>query len=112
MNATHTLTFVWTTWSAALSVVVVVIAAGLSWAAWRRSGHATSQGLLELLRLVIVTLIAVLLNQPEWVEEYRPDEKPALAVFWDNSTSMDTRDVPAGSTLVSRRTAIADLVDE
>src|SRR5207247_1825784 len=41
---------------------------------------------------------------------------PAILVLWDNSTSMDTRDVAAGpstgSRLISRREAIANLTDE
>ena len=64
--------------------------------AWRRSGYARAQGLLELLRLAIVVLGAFILNQPEWVEEYRPIEKPAIAVLWDASPSMGTRDVGRG----------------
>src|SRR5438876_8626981 len=115
MNSTHTLTFLWTPWSAAMSIGAVLLAAGLCWTAWRRSGFARSQGLLELLRLVIVSLIALILNQPEWVEEFRPDEKPAIVVLWDSSKSMETRDVPlsSGATpLVSRREAIANLIDE
>ena len=61
--------------------------------AWRRSGYRPSMGLLELLRLALVGLVAILLNQPEWIEEFRPEEKPAIAVLWDASASMDTRDV-------------------
>jgi uncharacterized membrane protein len=116
VNSTHALTFLWTSWSAALSIAAVLLAAGFCWAAWRRSGYARSQGLLELLRLAIVALLAVVLNQPEWVEEFRPTRKPAIAVFWDNSASMDTRDVPqspsSGSVLASRREAIAKLINE
>src|SRR4051812_25768464 len=116
MNSTHTLTFLWTPWSAALSVVVVLAAAGLCFMAWRRSGYARSQGLLELLRLGVVALMALTLNQPEWVEEYRPTEKPALVVLWDDSASMGTRDVPtgpsSGSPVVSRLEAIARLTEE
>jgi hypothetical protein len=115
VNSTHTLTFLWTSWSAVLSIIGVLLASGLCWLAWRRSGFARSQGLLELLRLTIVCLLALILNQPEWVEEFRPVEKPALAVLWDNSTSMDTRDVPlgagSGSAVISRREAIAKLTD-
>ena len=37
-----------------------------------------SMGLLELLRLGLVGTVAVLLNQPEWIEEIRPEEKPAM----------------------------------
>jgi hypothetical protein len=116
MNSTHTLTFLWTSWSAALALVVVLLAAGFCWTAWRRSGYARSQGLLELLRLAIIGLMALILNQPEWVEEFRPIEKPAIAVLWDDSASMDTRDVPlspnGGSVFGSRREAIAKLIDE
>jgi hypothetical protein len=116
VNSTHTLTFLWTPWSAAMSIGVVLLAAGLCWMAWRRSGYARSQGLLELLRLAIVALMALILNQPEWIEEFRPVEKPAILVLWDNSTSMETRDVPlgpnGGSLLASRREAIAKLTDE
>src|SRR5437870_3214620 len=106
VNSTHTLTFLWTPWSAAMSIAVVLLAAGFCWTAWRRSGYARSQGLLELLRLAIIALMALILNQPEWVEEFRPEEKPAIAVLWDNSNSMETRDVlrpSGGSALISRR---------
>src|SRR5947208_3162991 len=110
------LTFLWTPWSAALSAGAVVLAAGLCWAAWRRSGYARSQGLLELFRLAIVALAALGLNQPEWVEEYRPAEKPAVVVLWDDSASMDTRDVPpgpgGGPAPASRREAVARLTGE
>src|SRR5438093_849404 len=81
MNTTH-LTFLWTPWSAALSNAVVLLAGVLCWLAWRRSGYARSQGLLELLRLSIVALTALILNQPEWVEEFRPVEKPGVLVLW------------------------------
>lgn len=116
MNSTHTLTFLWTPWSAALSIGVVILAAGFCWTAWRRSGYARAQGLLELLRLGLIALMALILNQPEWVEEFRPVEKPAILVLWDNSASMETRDVPlgpnGGSVLASRREAITKLIDE
>ncbi len=114
MNSTHTLTFLWTPWSVALSAVGMLLTAGLCWLAWRRSGYSRSQGLLELLRLTIVGLLVVLLNQPEWVEEFRPTEKPTLLVLWDDSPSMETRDVPLGtgsSALISRREATAKLTD-
>jgi hypothetical protein len=114
VNSTQTLTLLWTPWSAAVSVGVVLLAVGLCWTAWRRSGYARSQGFLELFRLSLVALMAFILNQPEWVEEFRPTEKPAIAVLWDNSPSMDTRDVPLGpisSALASRREAIAPLTE-
>ena len=39
-----------------------------------------------------MVLVAILFNQPEWVEEFRPDEKPTIAVLWDESDSMRTQD--------------------
>ncbi len=92
MNDTHTLTFLWTPWSLAASVILVSAAAGLGFVAWRRSGYRASMGLMELLRLALVIVAALLLNQPEIVQEFRPEEKPTIAVFWDASPSMETRD--------------------
>ena len=93
MNVTRSLTFLATPWSIALSIAAVLLTAGFSYVGWRRSGFRPSMGLLELVRLGLVASVAILLNQPEWIEEFRPDEKPAIAVLFDASTSMDTRDV-------------------
>ena len=113
MNVISQLRFAGTAWSIAVSIVGVLVTAGFCAAAWHRSGYRRSVGLLELLRLTIVTLAAILYNQPEWVEEYRPEEKPSIAVLWDASTSMETRDcLPAGQTAslqVTRHEAIAAL---
>ena len=113
MNTTHSLSLLWTPWSAAISAGVVLFAASLCWTAWRRSGFARSQGLLELIRFSIIALMAFLLNQPEWVEEFKPEEKPSLVVLWDDSVSMSTRDVPTGSSSQpeSRREAISQLIN-
>ncbi len=119
MNVSRTLVFLWTPWSVAASVVLLAVAAVLCVVAWRRSGYQRGQGRLELLRFFLVGYAAVLLNQPEWVEEYRPEERPTVAVLWDASTSMDTRDVlqpgrtPETTTAkpITRREAIAHLTD-
>ncbi|MBI3862286.1 MAG: hypothetical protein HY290_10365 [Planctomycetia bacterium] len=109
------ITFVTTPWTIAVSFTGVVVAAGFCWAAWRRGGYRTSLGMLELLRLTIVCLWAVLFNQPEWVEEYRPDEKPSVAVLWDSSPSMETRDFlqtsTSGSQPMTRHNGITPLID-
>jgi hypothetical protein len=115
MNSAQSLTFLSGPWSIAVSLLVVLGTAALCFVAWRRSGYRRDLGLLELLRLAMVCLIAVVFNQPEWVEEYRPEEKPSIAVLWDGSTSMQTRDVPSGNGesggLSTRHEAIAPLVD-
>ncbi|MFM7844281.1 MAG: hypothetical protein ACKPEY_08645 [Planctomycetota bacterium] len=98
MNETvRTLTFVWTTGSLLLSVLLVGATIALSLFAWRRSGYRASIGWLELLRVIVATLVAILFNQPEWIEEQRPDTRPTIAVLWDDSVSMQTRDVTTGS---------------
>jgi hypothetical protein len=113
MNTVRSLTFGLSAWSVAFSVLAIVVTTGLSFVAWRRSGYRQSFGLLELLRISIVCFVAVLFNQPEWVEEYRPDEKPSIAVLLDHSASMDTRDVTnsesPSKTVTTRREAIERL---
>ena len=96
MSDLSALRFFTTPWTFGLSCALVAVAAVVSLVAWRRSGWSAGQGLLELLRLAIVGLVAVLLNQPEWVQERRNDEKPVIAVLHDASRSMDTRDVVGG----------------
>jgi len=113
LNATSELTFLGTPLTAAMSILTVLLTGGLCYYAWRRSGYHKGHGLLEILRFTIVCLIALLFNQPEWVEEYRPDEKPSIAVLYDQSGSMQTRDVVTGrmtgSPPITRAEAIAPL---
>ena len=98
MSVSRSLTFLGTPWSIAAALVAVIVTAGLCFVSWRRSGFRPSMGLLELMRLALVGMVALLLNQPEWTEEFRPTEKPAIAVLTDASASMDTRDaVPGGN---------------
>ena len=96
MTATQSLTFVATPWTIGLAVVAALATAALSFVAWRRSGFKLSVGILELIRLACVIFAGLLLNQPEWVEEFRPEEKASVLVLWDASPSMDTRDVSRG----------------
>ncbi len=116
MNSTRSLTFLWTPGSAIVSILVVLVAAGFCFLAWQRSGYRRAFGMLEALRLTIAVLAALMFNQPEWVEEFRPDEKPSIAVLWDDSTSMETRDVvlagQSGTTPITREEAIKGLTEE
>jgi len=93
MNGNESLTFLPTTPTMLFGIVAVIATAVLSFINWRRSGFARGTGLLETLRLLLVILVAVTLNQPEWRQEVRPEQKPLLAVLWDDSHSMDTHDV-------------------
>ncbi len=87
------LTFLWSPLSIVAATLLVPATAVFCFIAWRRSGYARGIGLLETLRLAIVTLVAVTLWQPEWLETIRPDERPMLAVLYDASESMQTEDV-------------------
>jgi hypothetical protein len=122
VNTYRTLTFLWTSWSLAISIALVLVTAGFCYEAWRRSGFRRSFGLLELLRLALVILAALLETQPDWIEEFRPKEKPTIAVLWDASVSMNTRDAIPGAKLgasptsggqpVTRKEAIATLIQQ
>ncbi len=115
MNSNVQLSFIATPFSIALSLIALIATAALGYYAWRRSGYSRSLGMLELLRFAIVALVALLLNQPEWIQEYRPDVKPTIAVLWDDSQSMQTQDVlldsSAKTSAISRADAIAPLTE-
>ena len=76
-----------------LGLLVVAVTGVLCWLAWHRSGYRKQTGWLELLRFVLVCLVVVTLNQPEWLKTQPPDRRSTLAVLWDQSKSMETRDV-------------------
>lgn len=98
--------------------VLVLGVAALGFWAWKRSGYRKGTGLLELLRWTIAILVALCLNQPEWRELQTPDSQPVLGVLWDESRSMETRDVAPGdggaeaSSPRSRAEAVRELVRE
>ena len=76
-----------------LGLVLVAVAGVLCWLAWHRSGYRKWIGVLELLRFVLICLVVVTLNQPEWLQTRIPDQRSTLAVLWDQSNSMKTQDV-------------------
>ena len=111
------LRFFTTPWTVGISAALVLATLVVAFLTWRRSGFAPGTALVELLRVLVATVVAVLLNQPEWVEEYRPDEKPTVVVMHDASRSMDTRDVVStdGSAAAgprTRREAVAPLAEQ
>ena len=93
MNATNDLTFTWTSWTVLIAVVAVLVTICVSLVACRRTQWRRSTVILESIRLFIVIAAAVLLGGPEWVQQFRPDDKPVVVVLWDDSGSMQTQDV-------------------
>ncbi|MFN5469167.1 MAG: hypothetical protein ACK523_19505 [Pirellulaceae bacterium] len=86
----------WTPWTLAFSLLCFLVTLAISWEAMRRWQFRPKMVALELLRLALVGGALLLLNQPEWVERYRPDQKPAIVLLADTSASMETRDVVEG----------------
>jgi hypothetical protein len=126
------LKFYWTPWSLGVSLALLAAVGIVCLAGWWRSGWRAGYGLLEALRFLIAVLVVLLLNQPEWVTEMRPTEKPSIAVLVDDSRSMTTVDVATAGTdgapgeagdraggprsdgpaIASRRQAVQPLLDE
>ncbi len=102
-------------WLVMLSIAICVGTVGLSYFSWQRSGFLKSVLWLEVLRVSIVALGAILLNQPEWVQEFRSEQKPTLVVLSDASMSMQTRDVVQrlneSTSVIERAEAIKPLLD-
>ncbi len=94
-----------------VGVAFVVAIAGLAFMAWRRSGYRKLMGWLELLRVFIAIGIAITLLQPEWLETFKPETKPVLAVLHDVSGSMSTKDVTRGTEVISREDAAKPLIE-
>ena len=92
MPTSH-LTFITTPGTVVLGVLIVLATAVLAYLSWQRAVKKRRMGWLELLRVVIALCIAITLNQPEWRESFKPDQRPVLAVLHDISRSMETRDV-------------------
>ena len=99
-----------------LGLLVIAVTGVLCWLAWHRSGYRKQTGWLELLRFVLVCLVVATLNQPEWLKTQPPDRRSTLAVLWDQSKSMETRDVldpeNVSSEPKSRAEAIQPLMSE
>jgi cytochrome bd-type quinol oxidase subunit 2 len=92
-NELPLMNFVWTPFTLILTVVVLIAAAVCCWISWRRSGYLRSMLLLEILRFVLITIVLITLNQPEFTQEIKPQEQPTLVVLHDTSGSMQTQDV-------------------
>ena len=104
------LTFLSSPLSLAAAIVMVGVTIVMAWLAWRKSGFSLTVGALELLRVLIVSLVAVTLNQPEWLRIYQPSELPTLLVLYDESGSMETKDVLSSRGPTSRAASIEEFV--
>ncbi|MFY7892260.1 MAG: hypothetical protein ACOVOJ_06205, partial [Pirellula sp.] len=104
--AYQSLSFSTSPWLILVSVLACAACFALSWIAIRRSGYARNVIGLEFLRSAAVLLGAILLNQPEWIQDFRSTQKPTFAILVDRSPSMQTQDVVLDKKATSRQTAI------
>lgn len=86
-------TFDSTTFSIVFSILLVIATGIFSLIALQRTGFSRSMILLESLRMLLVTFVAITINGPQLIQQFEPDEEPVLVVLWDQSGSMDTEDV-------------------
>ncbi|MBC7979154.1 MAG: hypothetical protein H7Y36_01160 [Armatimonadetes bacterium] len=73
-------------------IIVLIGVAWLCFISWKRSPQRKRTAALEALRFFIVSLVVVLLWQPEWRTIINPTTKPKIAILWDDSKSMATLD--------------------
>ncbi len=102
--------------AACFGIFIIAACSVLSWISVRRTGFKRSHVVLELVRLLLVSMVAIAICQPEWLQRFLPSEKPVVAVVWDESHSMDTQDivVPDGqatTSAISRLDSIKSIVD-
>ncbi len=108
--ALQSLSFSTSTWLVLVSLLAWVLCGVLSWIAIQRSGFTGSVIALESLRFLAVVVGAILLNQPEWVQDYRSSQKPTFAVLVDRSPSMQTQDVVGADKVSTRLEATERLI--
>jgi hypothetical protein len=85
-----------TTWSVVLGVLALALTVWLSVRLWRRTGGSRWVAVLETLRLLVVVLVLFTLLRPELVQKIRRFRRPELVVLYDESGSMNTRDLVTG----------------
>lgn len=90
----------------AVIVFALILWVGSGWLclqSWRRRGATKGVGLLEPLRFAVITVIGFTLLKPEFVRQIIETEPPEIAVLFDASASMNTRDVPVDERTILRR---------
>jgi hypothetical protein len=96
-------------WSFAASTPVMVVgllllglAGWLFYAQLTRGGQRKGVLILETLRFLLIILLLVTLMRPEFVRQLERNELPEVAVLYDASGSMETRDIPVEEGTISR----------
>ncbi len=88
-----------------LALAVLCGAAWLGYTNWNRNDRRKSVALLESLRFALVFCLTITLLRPELVRKQQRTEKPEVAVLFDASQSMQTRDLLDSTNKVMTRAA-------
>ncbi len=91
-------------------IPTVLVWAGAAWLCyvnWQRAGNRKIAFRLEGLRFILVTLLALTLFRPEFVETLERSSAPEIAVLTDVSDSMKTRDISMTNGIISREDWLA-----
>ena len=101
-------------WTVAFALMLVVGCLALSFVALKRTSFKRSHCVLEALRVLLVSLVALAVCQPEWLQKFLPVSQPTMVVLWDESDSMTTVDVVDGgqpeTPAISRAQSIEPLI--
>ncbi len=97
-------------WSFAASIPLIVtgaviwlVAAALSFENWRRRERNRTTLMLEILRMLAVTMLCFTLFKPELVRQSNITQRPEVAILCDASGSMQTRDVSLDADTIMER---------
>lgn len=89
--------------------ILLWLASGwLCLANWRRAANPRAAGRLELLRFILISLLAFTLLRPEYVEILPHKSIPEIAILADASESMETRDLNGSNGVISRAQWLQD----
>lgn len=86
------LTFQTTPLTLAIGLLALIAVGWFCVLSWRRGPHKRRNAVLEGMRFLLALTVVLLLWKPQWRTILTPDEKPQIAILWDDSKSMQTVD--------------------
>jgi hypothetical protein len=101
------LTFQTTPLTLTLGLLALVAVALLCVLIAKRSPHKRRAAVLEGMRFSLALVVVLLLWKPEWRTVLTPEEKPRIAILWDDSRSMETVDAVLPPVLSGKPEAVS-----
>jgi hypothetical protein len=101
------LTFQTTPASLTIGILALIAVAVFCVLSWQRSPHRRRTAVLEIMRWLLALVVVLLLWKPEWRTILTPDEKPQIAILWDDSRSMETVDAVLPPVLSDKQEAVS-----